>query len=178
MISLFWLWASCGLVYCLLVDMGWLDFVDGDWPEFYEPWYRDGGLWEPWLLIIALPAIAAGAFGYVRFAVVRKLDEHERQPPHCRQCGYLLIGIEEKTCPECGEQHDEPTARSRHATAAVRSELLILLLASLGSIAALVLWSKSQPRVGATPIAASALAVWWLLHSLGVAIERRRAQLR
>ena len=62
-----------------------------------------GGVeWIIILLFCGFPLIAAGVAGFVVYRFLRKraADRETR----CRRCGYILRGISEPRCPECGER--------------------------------------------------------------------------
>ena len=41
----------------------------------------------------------------------RRLAKTNTLGPICEHCGYLLIGLSENRCPECGKLFDEPITR-------------------------------------------------------------------
>ena len=66
--------------------------------------------------------------------------------PVCRQCGYLLIGLPEQRCPECGSRFD-PQARDTPIEADVTrkhtlARLLIITLVSVSGLS--LLWMLAQ----------------------------------
>jgi hypothetical protein len=52
------------------------------------------------ILIISLPVAAALILWLVER---RRLSKTSEIGPTCERCGYLLIGLVEPRCPECGE---------------------------------------------------------------------------
>jgi hypothetical protein len=59
------------------------------------------------------PFIIAGAFVLVAlvvvtFLAVRKAPRTPRSPWLCSECGYLLVGLDQPRCPECGQAFELP----------------------------------------------------------------------
>ena len=55
----------------------------------------------PWSVLIGLGLPAAAGFILWRWEK-RRLARTGEGGPACDKCGYLLIGLESKRCPECG----------------------------------------------------------------------------
>ena len=68
----------------------------------YKQWYALGEY--PALIVIdLLPAILVAAVSYTLATLHAQTDELE-DGPRCRRCGYILRGLTEPRCPECGER--------------------------------------------------------------------------
>ncbi len=68
----------------------------------YKQWYALGE-YPALVVIYLLPAILIAAVSYTlaaRHAQATELDDG----PRCRRCGYILRGLPEPRCPECGER--------------------------------------------------------------------------
>lgn len=48
--------------------------------------------------------------GRIAYAIIRRVrrvtEKHERVPPICFHCGYSLLNLTERRCPECGHHFD------------------------------------------------------------------------
>jgi hypothetical protein len=49
---------------------------------------------------VPLLAVGFGTYGLTTWAAGQRVGDGET---HCRQCGYILRGLSEPRCPECGE---------------------------------------------------------------------------
>jgi hypothetical protein len=58
--------------------------------------------------------LASGTWTVYLFAK----DRRQRRPegPRCQKCGYLLIGLPEPRCPECGTPFEKPEASDEVTT--------------------------------------------------------------
>src|SRR5689334_18249272 len=80
------------------------------------------------LITIALP-IALLIFG-VAFVKFGFWPRRSGATPHCRRCGYVLVGNQSGTCPECGQAWTDATVilGERHRQKPLGFTGLILLL--------------------------------------------------
>jgi len=103
-------WVEDGYPCHIEIKQGVLEYVSGSsWPEFINRkvriprviWYCRGfisiALWVPLVLFAIYPVTA----------FLRSRSPYRRYRGHgtrCRKCGYILKGITEPRCPECGEK--------------------------------------------------------------------------
>jgi hypothetical protein len=104
----FWRAAIATVVACLFSGLT-LDVVVAN-HGVLRNWVND---WIPFIdnedvvlvpVLISLPAILVAFVAYVlltRFTGGRVEEDRETR---CRNCGYILRGLREPTCSECGEQ--------------------------------------------------------------------------
>jgi hypothetical protein len=74
------------------------------WAGFAGGWsILEGRLWDDLLVVCALWCGGCGIGGAALLAVARRVWPAKQWPTrNCPECGYLLVGLSEKRCPECG----------------------------------------------------------------------------
>jgi hypothetical protein len=68
----------------------------------YYLWYSLGE-YPVLIAVYLLPAILIAAVGYTLATLQTQARELE-DGPRCKRCGYILRGLPEPRCPECGER--------------------------------------------------------------------------
>ena len=107
---LHWFWRAaiayvcCYLLMLLMASMV-FDPIDGSIRSFLRSRFGMGSFLSealPRMLsfgLVLLPAVAATLWLYVRLS-----PHHANGETRCRKCGYILRGIPEPRCSECGER--------------------------------------------------------------------------
>src|ERR1044072_470785 len=89
------------------------------------------------LISIALPiALMLLGLGLIK---VGFWPRRRGETPHCRGCGYGLVGDQSGTCPECGREFSEKTVvrgeRNRHKGIGFAGLVMLLLGIAIGGSA-------------------------------------------
>jgi 4-amino-4-deoxy-L-arabinose transferase-like glycosyltransferase len=58
-------------------------------------------LWDLWLYVGPIVLISLAAWSAFKLKPVRPMDGE----PVCEHCGYSLVGLQSRTCPECGQEN-------------------------------------------------------------------------
>lgn len=115
-----------------------------------EPLIQAGPHVEAALLSIVLLLLVAGSVLLLVGLRGRRVGDE----PHCRGCGYKLLGLESKVCPECGRSFADSRVRIGVRVRRVRLigvGLTSLLLAAGGAVFAAKLHWSGQPFIQGLP---------------------------
>lgn len=99
--AMHWFWRATIALLAALVAGGGLSFLilAVPWPAGHRMTFLSWAFWGNGILKLALAMTVYGML--TRRYYQRSYFERETR---CRQCGYILRGITEPRCPECGER--------------------------------------------------------------------------
>jgi hypothetical protein len=104
-----WFWRAA-----IAVGVGWMSFVLCA-ASFVSSWQTVDSVWKQWIGImlvadnhtfsfILLCIVPAGLMALAGFGMATLVgNPSSHRETRCRKCNYILRGITEPRCPECGE---------------------------------------------------------------------------
>jgi hypothetical protein len=78
-----------------------LEYVLELWVDLLREIIGDDAAIATTIVLLSTPSVLTGAFTY---AWLRRRPAYTDGFLHCLKCGYILKGLSEPRCPECGER--------------------------------------------------------------------------
>jgi hypothetical protein len=97
-----WFWRASLAVLISCVPFLVMKLIDPAGRPFYQLVTRKVGEDAAVFFLLALPCAIVGIFAYAALSYASR-SRHDKET-HCRKCHYILRGITEPRCPECGER--------------------------------------------------------------------------